>query len=240
MSEALTEVNNYDGSVIVPQGSDIRNAASVRTAFQSLANRTKYLFSRLLARDATTGNVSMLGGTQNNLTVGGDLAASGNTQLATATSFGLHTFANGISVLFGTFSVTAGGSIGNCKVSGVLDMGTTGVTKFRQIAAPDFNQTFSIADADTVIIPISGITGSHNYQFSAAGGASNGMRIRILNWDSAHTHTIKKSDGGTVAVIPAATIVSSIGYPGFVELEWHNPNGSGSGGDWQPTQRQFA
>src|SRR5690348_3460661 len=43
MSENLTEVDSFDANVAVPIGSDPRNAASIRPAFQSLANRTRHL-----------------------------------------------------------------------------------------------------------------------------------------------------------------------------------------------------
>lgn len=46
MAEALIEVDEFTDEVVVPEGGDIRNAASVRVAFQALANRTKFLGDR--------------------------------------------------------------------------------------------------------------------------------------------------------------------------------------------------
>ena len=43
MPHPIVEVNSYDASITVPDDGDPRTAASVGTAFQSLANRTKYL-----------------------------------------------------------------------------------------------------------------------------------------------------------------------------------------------------
>jgi hypothetical protein len=43
MSETLTESSTFTASIVVPTGGDTRNAASVKTPFQSLTNRTKYL-----------------------------------------------------------------------------------------------------------------------------------------------------------------------------------------------------
>ena len=45
MPETLTETSTFDSAIVVPVGGDRRNAQSVRAAFLSLANRTKYLKS---------------------------------------------------------------------------------------------------------------------------------------------------------------------------------------------------
>lgn len=47
MPLTLTEVDTYPANVSVPSDGDTENAASVQTAFQALANRTKYLKSRV-------------------------------------------------------------------------------------------------------------------------------------------------------------------------------------------------
>ncbi len=47
MPQNLTDSDSFD-TVTGPSATDIRNAASVRTHLQTLANRTRYLFSRLL------------------------------------------------------------------------------------------------------------------------------------------------------------------------------------------------
>lgn len=46
MPSNLTDVDSFD-TVSGPIGTDIRNAASVRSALQTLANRTRYLFNRI-------------------------------------------------------------------------------------------------------------------------------------------------------------------------------------------------
>lgn len=43
MAEQLTEANEFTATVVVPEAGDDRTAASVRGAFQSLANRSRYL-----------------------------------------------------------------------------------------------------------------------------------------------------------------------------------------------------
>lgn len=225
MAHALTEASTFDATVTVPDDADTRNAASVATGFQNLANRTRYLTDNKLPVNPTTGSVSITSGSTNNLTV------SGATQLAACTTFGLLTCDAGISVLAGTISTGGAGTIGNCTVSGVLNMASTGMVRYRQATAPNSDHTYAVADCDTVIIPGAGISGSHNYTFSAT-GAVNGLRMRIVNWDS-HTHAIKKSDGGVVATISAAAVVAGSGIPGFVELEWY-PNGVIVGSDWLP------
>jgi hypothetical protein len=48
MAENLVEVDQFDANVSVPEGGDVRNAASVRSAFQSLANRGTYVKNRAL------------------------------------------------------------------------------------------------------------------------------------------------------------------------------------------------
>jgi hypothetical protein len=47
MSHTLTETATYDATVTVPDDGDARTAASVNTAFQSLADRSKYLLGAL-------------------------------------------------------------------------------------------------------------------------------------------------------------------------------------------------
>lgn len=42
MAEALVEVAEFTEQIVVPEGGDLRNASSVRVAFQGLANRTKF------------------------------------------------------------------------------------------------------------------------------------------------------------------------------------------------------
>jgi hypothetical protein len=43
MSATIVEANEFTADITVPTGGDTRNAASVLSAFQALANRTKYL-----------------------------------------------------------------------------------------------------------------------------------------------------------------------------------------------------
>lgn len=43
MTKTLTETSTYGSSVVVPEGGDLRRAASIETPLQTLANRTKYL-----------------------------------------------------------------------------------------------------------------------------------------------------------------------------------------------------
>lgn len=50
MGHALTEVDTFTASVVVPDPADARVAASVVTPFQALANRTKHLLAMLNAR----------------------------------------------------------------------------------------------------------------------------------------------------------------------------------------------
>lgn len=49
MPTNLTDVNTFTTPVAVPAGSDTRNAASVQTPFQAVANRTHYLNERVKA-----------------------------------------------------------------------------------------------------------------------------------------------------------------------------------------------
>lgn len=53
MSHNLTESATYTADVTVPDDGDARNAASVNTAFQALANRTKFLKAQTDALHAT-------------------------------------------------------------------------------------------------------------------------------------------------------------------------------------------
>lgn len=59
MSSAITETATYTASVIGPDGTDPRTAASVRTPLQHLANRTKFLKEAFVTAQAKT--VSMAG-----------------------------------------------------------------------------------------------------------------------------------------------------------------------------------
>jgi len=53
MAHALTESSTFTASVTVPDDGDVRNAASVETAFQALANRTKWLTDQRTSDNAT-------------------------------------------------------------------------------------------------------------------------------------------------------------------------------------------
>lgn len=47
MPTVLTDVNQFDATITVPVDGDVRNAASVQVAFQSYANRTRWLYNQL-------------------------------------------------------------------------------------------------------------------------------------------------------------------------------------------------
>lgn len=47
MSTVLTETSSYDATITVPASGDARTASSVNTAFQSLTNRSKYLYDHM-------------------------------------------------------------------------------------------------------------------------------------------------------------------------------------------------
>lgn len=54
MAKVLTEVDAFDASITVPEDGDTRNAASVETPLQSLANRTKNLRALIYTATPTT------------------------------------------------------------------------------------------------------------------------------------------------------------------------------------------
>ena len=65
MSHSLTESSSFDANIVVPDPSDIRNAASVIAGFQPLANRTRKLKDSLVV--STSGTMQLnLSNAQNN------------------------------------------------------------------------------------------------------------------------------------------------------------------------------
>lgn len=60
MPESLVDVSTYTASVIVPEGTDPRNAASVRAPFKALADRTKHLLDVVNADKILTTNTRSL------------------------------------------------------------------------------------------------------------------------------------------------------------------------------------
>lgn len=54
MATPIVEVDEYTANVVAPEGGDVRNAASVRTPLQALANRTKYMADRLIGEETVT------------------------------------------------------------------------------------------------------------------------------------------------------------------------------------------
>jgi len=64
MSTVLTEASTFGATCTVPADGDVRNAASVNTAFQELANRTRFLKNKVAALDGQidwTGELSATG-----------------------------------------------------------------------------------------------------------------------------------------------------------------------------------
>lgn len=87
MSATLIEAATFDANIVVPVGTDKRKAASVVVAFQSLANRTRYLlsgFANIL--NGTAGAFTALVNTGN--TVLGDDANTDTAVINAATNIG--------------------------------------------------------------------------------------------------------------------------------------------------------
>ena len=114
MSKTLTETATFTANIVVPVDGDARNAASVETPFQSLANRTKYLNNYGLR--AAFNTTECTDATKNiDATVGEIFKVPAN-----LTANRVYKLINGASLPAGTirkFYRATGASVSNCTIN---------------------------------------------------------------------------------------------------------------------------
>lgn len=175
MPTVLTEVDSYDASITVPAAGDLRTASSVQTAFQSLANRTKF-FSRLINGGTFTlgaplvfdGAVSVKGG----MTIG-DSGADSHTVNGTF---------NCLNVL-----QASGGFVIPSTSSGLIEapivLSGAGRVRQRVVSLGDSNATITPQTADLYYIGPTTLTSNSWILTIDDSGCANGDELVVHNAD---------------------------------------------------------
>jgi hypothetical protein len=175
MPAAIVETPAKGSAINAPVGADVRNAASVRTPFQAVGNRLKFLEDFYDAVKAW-----MLGGTitpDGGVTIDGDL-----------------TFPTGGSAFFATGStlVFAGG---NVLGGGLFAAGQTGDAnrKLRLITSGSGDVQVNTAAHNTVVV--SGISGAMTLELTTP--TYVGAHVTIVNESASQFVTFKPQGGVT-------------------------------------------
>lgn len=162
MSHNLTEVSTFTANVTVPDTGDARTAASVNSAFQSLANRAKYLKE---ASDASLVAAAIDRGNLKGLIIGPRNASSvGGADIVVESFYGLNIGSTHYGEQAATTVTPGVTSNSTWHYLYAKDDGAGGIAYERSTTAPSASQSYKPGDATRLYICSYYVNGSGNIE----------------------------------------------------------------------------
>jgi hypothetical protein len=241
MSSTYAGANSYPTSVTIPSDGDVKGAASVNVALESLADRTRYLRGFV---DGSSPGATLLSPTLNGtitvqtpilgdgthlflsqpaetthvlgaLTVAQDATFAGNSTFPAAHTVDfngtVHLNTTVVLVSPALMTVQAGATL---QIYGIVNCGGAGHIRYRELIGANTSHAYSIADADIIKTP-GNFTAPATYTIDTT-GAMNGdrMRVSIAPQVAAVTFTVAWGAGAINFTTDAATLGA------FVEVQF--------------------